>query len=332
MKRDGRLRSEIRSEIRTERGAVLVFAVFLFVGLLSIAGYSISTSLKWVEDRRLQNAADAASLAAAKLLSPSITDTEIVQEAQLIGYGNNEVAVSVADVRCGTWDPATKGISLCPADTGQREGSCDTCTVTPNAVEVSIADSVDTVFSGLVGIFSLPARGHAIAIAGAGVSGPCIRPFGFEISNFAAFETDQNNNIVLVGKNAPGNWGKLQIGDGNMSSSSDFEAAMQNGACDPNLSVGSEVPPATGNAGTVGGVLDGLGDAAADMYVAVVDHFYNGNSQSPILLGYAKVSYLSGSGNGANWVGTFRVEEYPVAEEDLPGGGVSSGTGARLVE
>lgn len=130
----------------SERGQVTVFVVGLTLVTMAIAGIAIDGTRAFLHRRTLQNAADAAALAAASELDPGAA------------YGRGRIEV----------DPtAARALAL----RSLRERGIDArsqVTVAGDTVRVTVRGEVDATFLGLVGIDSIP-------VAASGASAPLRR-------------------------------------------------------------------------------------------------------------------------------------------------------------
>ncbi|NLF03176.1 MAG: hypothetical protein GX601_19605, partial [Anaerolineales bacterium] len=180
-----------------ERGQAIVIAVFVIVGLLAIDGGSII-----LERRRMQNAADAAALAATRILAIEMCSTNdvetadgLIRDEMLLQAGNNGVE-NLAAVQ-GQYVRYTAD-SVAPYDPPVLVGAG----VIPNGavgIQVTTAISRETHLLGLVGQQNAGAGASATAITGPPLQGSGIRPFGLPYE--AVANADPGDCFTVVFKN-----------------------------------------------------------------------------------------------------------------------------------
>lgn len=327
------MRSKAQQEFQGVAGAqsgfVVVFFALIFSVVLICAALTFDLGLSLVTERKLHYATDAAALAGVGILPTS--DQNISTEVQALVQGNGFGAADVTAVQCGRWrDPLSPQATPTAQNSGQfvftacangNGAPCSACTdAQANAVRVTGRRGVGAIFANVVGLSSFSPHVESIAYRSGAGSG-CMRPFGIELPSL--------NNIGIsytftVGKNAPGNWGKLDIG-GNMSSGRNFEEAMLNGVCDEEVALNSNVTTGTGFGGSIANVFSEFDQSQHiskryDMIIGVTTGFPNGNG-GVTLLEFIKVDFVSQTGSGGNWRGTFRLKERNV----VPGGGGAAG-------
>lgn len=159
---------------RSERGVVsLLFALLLPV-LLGLGALAVDYPYLLSVRGELQNAADAAAIAAGKYLdqngTPNWSETIKAGQSALAFNLAGQQAITQADIQVGYWDTSTNRLGLQPLPMSPTQ------TDVP-AVQVSIARStnqnkgeVNTVFSHFLGIASLPISVTAVAAR----SGPSV--------------------------------------------------------------------------------------------------------------------------------------------------------------
>ena len=299
------------SQRHREGGVVLVFLAITLVVILAAAAYTVDFGRALKVKRDLQIASDAAAISAANLLPAS--DATVLQEVRAILTANGVNGTTEAQsIECGVWDTTAKTFTSC---SGPCTGACP-CTScsdgVANSVQIRSKRDVGTTLARLVGVNTLQPDVLAVAIRD-GSTGGCIRPFGILRSILDSVAVGQE--FTVGGKQAPGNWGKLDIG-GNMSSGNNFESAMLNGVCNAQIAVGGTVSTGTGFGGSISHVLDDFSlptyqSNALNMLIALVDGFTNNTST---MLEFARVDFVRQSGSGSNWQGTFRL----VARDQVP--------------
>ena len=185
-----------------ERGQAIVIAVFVIVGLLAVTGLAIDGGSAMLERRRMQNAADAAALAATRILAIEMCSTNdvetadgLIRDEMLLQAGNNGVE-NLAAVQGQYVRYTTDGIA--PYDPPVLVGAG----VIPHGavgVRVTTAISRATHFLGLVGQQTAGAGANATAITGPPLQGSGIRPFGLPYE--AVANADPGDCFTVVFKN-----------------------------------------------------------------------------------------------------------------------------------
>ena len=110
-----------------------------------------------------------------------------------------------------------------------------------------------------------------------------------------------------MSRQAPGNWGKLDLGGYNMSSGTVFEEAMLNGLCGIEVSIGDIVEAGTGFSGPLGTAFEPL--IGKEILLSLVSDFSPGNSQPVALEDFIKVKLLEQDLSGVNWTAKFLLLE-----------------------
>ena len=165
----------------TERGQALIIMVFVLVGLLVAVGLAIDGGTVFLERRRMQNAADAASLAGARRLSKAICDDELAGDAD---YAINLAVIDYA-VRNGVEDASGvaaqymkfAGGIVVPFDPPVTVGNG---AVPGGAAGVAVTSAIsrETYFVTLVGQSTTGAAAPATAVTGPPELMGGLRPFG----------------------------------------------------------------------------------------------------------------------------------------------------------
>jgi hypothetical protein len=292
-----------------EGGFVLcLLLVFVTILMMSLA-FAVDLGRAHDQQRQIQIAADAASLAGLGTLGGASSYSSMLGTVTAIAQANG---VSLQEImanppRCGVWSQG----SFVP----QRPSQCDPSST---AIEVSVNRSLPAHFARILNRdqFNLTAR--AISYLPPAENGSCIRPFGVESSYLLPLSIPAGGTFSVQGNQGSGNWGKLDIG-GNMSSGTQYTAMMQNNVCHPDVAVGNSVSVGTGNAQIEQVFETLLNDptppiAAQNMVIAVTSDFGNGNSAVQIDR-FIKVDLLSQSGTGSRWNATFRIVEWDAQPE-----------------
>lgn len=152
----------VGSVLRSERGTVAVLMAMLLPMLLGISALVVDSAHAFVGKRELQNAVDAAALAAASYL-PS-TNANVLTQAR-------SAAVAVA---------AANGVSIAPSDVtfSARSAPFDVATVTAHAtVKFHFAPRLGTAF-GAIGSHGSAQIGSVIAVDGGLMPWGVTRPAG----------------------------------------------------------------------------------------------------------------------------------------------------------
>jgi hypothetical protein len=252
----------IQRLLHKEQGAVIVLIALLLFVLLGVTAFAIDFGYRHVVRNELQNAADAAALAAARELGEiygTLTYTEqqtyvadpstiipIAQEAALLNYAGDvgSLALNASDVIIGDWDFA------------QDPSAADPLTPTlnqPDAVRVIIRRDGDangpiqTFFAPIFGIPTLEVKALATAalsplstIEEGGLPIPVgISEEWFDPANWAAEEKGYCDQTIKFyptgGLSGCAGWNIYQVKDKGSASASDLKKVISwsNPWCDP---------------------------------------------------------------------------------------------------
>ncbi|HTB96590.1 MAG TPA: pilus assembly protein TadG-related protein [Terracidiphilus sp.] len=157
--------------VSEENGSILAVTALSLVVILAILGFAVDVGRFRYVKRNLQNAADAAALAAA-LEARTCGTTEVcsaMQGAAQDALTENGLSATTTLTNCG--GTAGTGVTLtvnnppCAISTDPNKGKT-------NYAEAIVSEQVPTYFAGLVGMRSVTVT--ARAEAGRGVGGPCI--------------------------------------------------------------------------------------------------------------------------------------------------------------
>lgn len=296
---------------KNELGTILLYFSFSLAVLVGVTAIAVDLGRLFLEQRRIHYAADSAAIAAANKLNGLVADSTVDQEARAIGSLNGLASseINVGGVQCGTWtgsNPMSGSFSPCCSGVSC---SCSNCAdQDANAVRVLTNRTFVTSFAKLLHVNTLSTQEFSIARAVRAPGFNCLVPFGVEVPSISG---TQVGSTFTVGNNSPGNWGKLDVG-GQMSSGSNFHDAMLNGICDASAIIGNSVSQGTGSGGSISNVFDDVLQYHKNMgmVIGVVTSFAQGNGNVTIL-NFAKVDFVSQTGNGNGWRGTFRLVEYP---------------------
>lgn len=271
------------NRIASQSGYVVLLVTFMLVVITGMAALALDIGQGFVQQRNILVAADAASVGGVKFLPTN--QSNITTAVNALALANGVPSSDVTEARCGTWNAATTTFTA-------GNSSCSSA----NAVRVKTKKSVASLFGRVMGIQSLLPRVTSVAAHIA--PGFCIRPFAIEedvvegVSIGSTFSLSQS----------PSNWGKLDSPNG-------FSVDMLSGACDTDYLIGQSVGSTTGVSGiktTFASLL--TANANLGMYIALTETIPNGN-HSTVIEQFAKVDFLSQSGSGNNWTGTFRLVE-----------------------
>jgi Flp pilus assembly protein TadG len=152
-KQDGVSRSAgtIRRRTRREEGQVIVIMVLFLVVLCGFAGMTIDVGRIYVAQRQLQEAVDAAALAAAQDLPTTATaNSDVTAYSAYAGQKNAHSASMVAATPVATYKCLSSTGLSCPSGSGQC--SC-------NAIQVKESATVNTTFLRVLGLTSFTAVG-----------------------------------------------------------------------------------------------------------------------------------------------------------------------------
>ena len=155
---------------RAQRGAILVQAAIMLVGLTAFSAFVVDYGILWTARRQIQNAADAAALAAAISLGFDAPGDQARARANaLTAVAQNRVWGAAAAVQAGDIT-----FPACPVGSvGPGGGVCVRVDAFRNA-----GDSLlPTVFAHLVGVSSQGVKATATAQVLYGASSDCVKPF-----------------------------------------------------------------------------------------------------------------------------------------------------------
>ena len=202
----------MKKAIQNERGQTLIIMVFGMIGLLVVAGLAIDGGMMFLERRRMQNAADAASLAGTRKLADVMCDESVnatggdqaiwaevkrfaksngVKDpdnnvvAEYVKYNNNDVV---------PFDPQVLVGNSLSGGSGIPNGA--------SGVAATTEVLRSTYFVSLMGIETAGASGPATAVTGPPLSGGGMRPFGVPIQLVG--ELDPGDSFSVSFKNDGG--------------------------------------------------------------------------------------------------------------------------------
>jgi hypothetical protein len=142
---------------RSEPGQVLVIVALTLVVLLGAAAFAIDLGRRAAEERFLQNAADAAALAACNALVDGATDSAALQKAREVAAINLASSPAGSSVSV----PATGAETYAPGYPGNPYQMTNGALIADESVFVAIHSNIDTTVGQILGRESLPALGRS---------------------------------------------------------------------------------------------------------------------------------------------------------------------------
>lgn len=288
----------------SREGGFVIFVMVIFTSLLIMSlAFAVDISRAHDQQRQIQIAADAASLAAAGALGQAGSYSSVLSTVTTIAQANGVAPSEVlyTPPRCGVWSNGSF--------TANSGTICDSSST---AVEVSIHRAMPTTFGRFFHLNQFALQARSIGYLPPPTGGSCIRPFGIESSHLTRLNVPVGGTVTVSGTQGAGNWGKLDIG-GNSSSGTQYTNLMFNNVCHNSVAAGNSISAGTGNA-QIDQVFQALLNdttpplGARNMVIAVTSDFGSGNCSVDIQR-FMRVDLLSQSGNGARWQATFRVVE-----------------------
>ena len=162
----------------TQRGQALVILVFALIALLAILGLAVDGGTFLLEERRMQNAADAAALAGTHKLAQAICNPDEVGDDDILAE------VNLYAERNGVVDPSNNVV----ADYVRLEEDLSTIVlgrvgagyIPPGAaaISTSVTISRSTYFMTLLNQHATYPSAGALAVTGPARAGSGMRPFG----------------------------------------------------------------------------------------------------------------------------------------------------------
>lgn len=291
-------------------GGFVIFLMVIFTSLLIMSlAFAVDISRAHDQQRQIQIAADAASLAAVGALGEADSYSGVLSAVTTIAQANGVAPSEVlySPPRCGVWSNGSF-----------TANSGTTCNSSSTAVEVSVHRAMPTTFGRLFSFNEFALQARSIGYLPPPTNGTCIRPFGIESSHISRLNVPVGGTVTVSGLQGAGNWGKLDIG-GNSSSGTEYTNLMFNNVCHNSVAAGHSVSIGTGNA-QIDQVFQALLNdttppyGARNMVIALTSDFGSGNGSVDIHR-FMKVDLLSQSGNGSRWQATFRVVELDATPE-----------------
>jgi hypothetical protein len=164
-----------RKRATNDRGAVMIVMAGGLVGLVALAGLALDGGRAYGERRQMQNAADAASMAAtrelARIITGETTDASLIRAAALDAADEN--GADLSEVTCTLVDFERVAIEACPTGSTLSQPATDY-----SGVLVETEQTQDTFFMKAVGHSSFTAAADATAQVGQ-VGGSFVAPFVF---------------------------------------------------------------------------------------------------------------------------------------------------------
>jgi len=297
-----------------DRGAALIFCtlcLFVFVGITAL---SIDIGRAYAEQRRLQFAADAASMAAVLHIADGANAVKTEASAILDANGfSDENAV----VECANWDQENKIYPPPFVECSTSSGA--------NAVVVEAKGSVQMKFARVLGPNFLNLVRPAIAMRELENSVQCIKPFGIHEDFIADYVA---GDVFEIGSHTAGMWGKLAIADHNINGVPEFRSHMIDGVCHAEVAIGQPVPVNHGVAGLQNPnppIFQQL--IGEELFMAVYGPLEN---EPYVIKKFVELTYVPGSsqGGGIHWKAKFTVVN---DDADPPTQGTSGASPRTLV-
>lgn len=142
---------------RSEPGQVLIIVALALVVLLGASAFAIDLGRRASEERFLQNAADAGSLAACNALVDGATDSTALQKAREVAAINLAASPAGSSVSVA----AAGAEAYAPGFAGNPYQMTNGALIADDSVLVAIYSEIDTTVGQILGRASLPALGRA---------------------------------------------------------------------------------------------------------------------------------------------------------------------------
>ena len=211
---------------RDESGATLVLVTIALVVLLGISALTLDLGIGHVEQRRLQNGADAGALGAAQDLpklagstAPAVTDAENLAGQNLPNH--------LLD-----WS----SIALCPGAKLPKPSSSPCVTFSNDFTQIRVwipRQTMKTLFAGILGFSSLSTKKAATAevnvVGGGSGLEPFMMPGNFTEGAFCLDSGGKGNSTQPCSGPITGNFGLL-----------DFSSCTGNNSLDDNIALGAD--------------------------------------------------------------------------------------------
>lgn len=306
---------------KKSKGFILVFFGICLALLLAIGGLSVDVGSSYYQKQLIQRAADMASLAAVLQIHSSDANVQNVARSLLDSNGVDISGINTSKdqftITCGKYNGNTKKFEQCGSSCQNGPCPCSDCqTPETNAVKIQLYRVVPSFLTKVLNINYFTPKVISVATASMATSNRCLRPFGIEEQ---AINGVSVGSTFTVGRNSPGNWGRLDLGQGG--GSGQFEDAMMNGFCSPNVYIGASIPPSTGNANSITDSFTAYVNANQHkgLIFGLTTPFGNGN-KNVTLVGFAIMDFVSQTGNGNSWQATFRLTKKDYVVPPFGGG------------
>lgn len=289
--------------MRTEKGTVILSVALCLIVFCIFTAFTVDLGLGVYNQRQMQTAADASALAGvSKLIETTYSTTDVFNLSRTVGMLNllSQDEVSKASyLEIGNWNFDTNNF---------------TAYSTPyNAVKAVASREISTFFAGVIGIDVLRLNVDSIAVVSGASESSCLIPFGLTEKTLKGV---QYNDLLTVDWNGSGNWGKVQLGNENLTSYPSFTQAMVSGVCMPPISIGDRKDSNTGFAGIVDG-FEGRMASNPFVIMPIVDTFGKGKKEVTIL-GFVAAEILAIDNRGSKWTVEFKI--LPGLISGQPGG------------
>ena len=175
---------------RNRRGAFVVIAAILFLGMVGVSAIAIDFSRLWTLRNELQTSADASAMGGALQLIGARNRAQADSAARVFAANNRAMgrAVVVDSVQLGRWNDSTRVFSL---------------GATPNdAVRVVVADTMSGLLMSAFGIAKPRLKARAVGWAGAPVAtSGCVKPWAIPYE-FLMYAINLQRGISPANSNA----------------------------------------------------------------------------------------------------------------------------------
>jgi len=218
----------------------MILVVFALIGLLAMAGLAIDGGMVFLERRRMQNAADIASLAGTRLLAGAICDPSAANDAAIAAEVKHYAEIN------GVENPDNKVAAYYVDKDEMVLGLVGGGTIPTGATGISATTGISrsTSFLSLIGIDEGKASARAMAMTGPPLMSGGMRPFGVPIQLVQDLDPDDLNNnwftisfkhdggdVTWAGGNMAQHRGWMNMGYvWNQGEDSDFPRAIDSGA------------------------------------------------------------------------------------------------------
>ena len=203
LRRNGR--SHKRSDCdRKERANALIIVVVFMVALFAFCALSVDVGNAYVQRTHIQEAGDAAALAAVRDWAVQLPAATASQTARNFAAANGVMSNEVQSVRVGSWNATSH--------TFTAKDSLTSSDVP--AVEVTMQRTVNMAFASVVGLNAMAPRTVSIAVAARAMAVAQALPWGV-CSNALTVLPSKCDTVIAKNGNdcaSSGNYGALALG------------------------------------------------------------------------------------------------------------------------